>query len=104
MLQVGSHKSGVECEKHLPQSTDYCLDVAQDMIGFLAYKCMLPSHIQFFIHQNVEVVCRATLNSFITYTILIMGIALTQVKDLTFGLVELPEVDKGPFVRPVISL
>jgi len=47
VLQMGSHKSRVEGENHLPQPADCAsLDATQDAIGLLGCKC--TSYIYFF--------------------------------------------------------
>ncbi|KAK4806919.1 LOW QUALITY PROTEIN: hypothetical protein QYF61_012640 [Mycteria americana] len=72
------------------------------MTGFLGCKRTLPAHVQIFIHQYPQVLlCRAALNPFIPQSVLILGIALTQVQDLVLGLVELHEVHMGPLLKPV---
>ncbi|KAK4810873.1 hypothetical protein QYF61_013281 [Mycteria americana] len=43
----------------------------------------------------------AALNPFIPQSVLILGIALTQVQALALGLVELHEVHMGPLLKPV---
>ncbi|KAK4806814.1 hypothetical protein QYF61_005610 [Mycteria americana] len=45
--------------------------------------------------------CKAALNPFIPQSVLILGIAPTQVQDLALGLVELHEVCGGPLLKPV---
>ncbi|KAK4806804.1 hypothetical protein QYF61_005600 [Mycteria americana] len=45
--------------------------------------------------------CRAALNPFISQSVLIVMVALTQVQDLALGLVELHEVHMGPLLKPV---
>lgn len=55
-LQVRSLKSKVEGENHLTQPAGHALfDVAQDTVGFLGCKFILPGHIQFFIHQYPQI-------------------------------------------------
>ena len=67
------------------------------MIGFLGCKCTLPAHVQLFIHQYPQVLlCRAALNQFIPQSVLMLVIVLTQVQDITLGLVELGLVAYGP--------
>ena len=40
VLQVGSHKSGVEGQDHLPRPAGHtAFDAAQDTVGFLGCKC-----------------------------------------------------------------
>ncbi|CAM9952029.1 unnamed protein product, partial [Bubo scandiacus] len=66
-LHVGSHKSGVEEENHLPRPAgDTSLDAAQDTVGFLGCECTLLAHTQFSIHYYSQVLLsRAALNPLI---------------------------------------
>jgi len=51
-LQVGSHKSGVKGQNHLPRPAGHdSLDAAQDMVGFLGCKRTLLAHVELLIHQ-----------------------------------------------------
>ena len=51
VLQVGSHKSRVDGQNHLPQPAGHTsLDAAQDMVGFLGCELKLLAHSQFSIH------------------------------------------------------
>ncbi|KAK4822199.1 hypothetical protein QYF61_011840 [Mycteria americana] len=62
----------------------------------------LPAHIQLFIHQYSQVLLsRAAPNLFIPQSILILGVALTQVQDFALGLVEPHEVHMGPLIKLV---
>ena len=63
VLQVGSHESGVEGENHLPQPAGRnSFDAAQDLVGFLDCERTLLGHIQFFLQQDPQVLCRTALN------------------------------------------
>ena len=47
ILQVGSHKSRVEGENHLPQPAGHTsFHAAQDTVGFLGCKRTLPGHVE----------------------------------------------------------
>jgi len=62
--------------------------------------CQLMSN--FSVHQYSQVLLhRATLNPFISQSVLLLGIVPTQVQDLALGLVELCEVCTGPLLKPV---
>jgi len=75
---------------------------AQDMVGLLACKCTLVAHVQLFTHQYPQVLLgRAALNPFTPQPVLIVGVALTQVKDFALGLVELHVVHMGPLLKLV---
>ncbi|KAK4806889.1 hypothetical protein QYF61_012610 [Mycteria americana] len=69
--------------------------VLQDTIGFLGCKCTLLAHVQLFIYLYIP---KAALNPFIPQSVLILGIASTQVQDLALGLVEPHEVHMGPLL------
>ena len=90
-LQVGSHQSRVRAAES-PPSTCWP-HFFRCSTGFLGCKCTLPVHVQLFIHRYPQVLLgRAVLNAFIPQTVLISGLALTQVQNLSLGLVELHEV------------
>lgn len=58
--------------------------------GFLGCKYTLLAHVQFFIHQYLQVLLqRPAINLFITQTILILWTALIKTQDLAYSLVEL---------------
>ncbi|KAK4824941.1 hypothetical protein QYF61_021561 [Mycteria americana] len=81
---------------------EYIVFRAQDMVGFLDCKCILPAHVQFFIHQYPQVLLRrAALKPFIFQSVLLLGIALIQVQNLALGFVELHAVCTGPLLKPV---
>lgn len=53
-------------------------------------------------HQHPQVLlCRAALNPFITQSVSMFRIALTQMQDLSFGLDELHEVHVVSFLKPL---
>ncbi|KAK4827563.1 hypothetical protein QYF61_019187 [Mycteria americana] len=103
VLQMGSHKSGVEGQNHLPQPAGHAsFDAAQDTVGFLGCKCTLPGHVELLINQHPHVLLlRAALNPFSAQPVFVLGIALTHVQDLALGFVELHEVHTGPPLKPV---
>ncbi|KAK4826170.1 hypothetical protein QYF61_006032 [Mycteria americana] len=68
----------------------------------LAWTLDVASSCPVFIHHYHQVLFRrAALNPFILQSVLILGIALTQVQDLALGLVELHDVHMGPVLKPV---
>jgi len=83
-LQVGSQQSGVEWQNHLRRPAGHAsFDADQGTIGLLGCERTLPAHVQFFIHEYHQVLlCRVALNLLILQSVLILGIALTHVKDL----------------------
>ncbi|KAK4828770.1 hypothetical protein QYF61_000795 [Mycteria americana] len=103
VLQVGSHESGVEGENHLPRPAGHAsFDAAQDTVGLLGCKRMLPGHVELLINQHPQVLLlRAALNPFSTQPVFVLGIAWTQVQDPALGLVEPHEVHTGSPLKPV---
>ncbi|KAK4831140.1 hypothetical protein QYF61_015443 [Mycteria americana] len=103
VLQVGSHKSEVERENHLPRPAGHTsFDAAQDTVGFLGCKGTLSGHVELLINQYPQVLLlRAALNPFSAQPVFVLGIAPTHVQDFAFGLVELHEVRTGPALKPV---
>jgi len=102
-LQLGSHRSRVEGQNHLPQPAAHTsLDAAQDTVGLLGFERTLPGHVQLFFDKYSKVLLvRAALKPFSTQTVFVPAIGLTQVQDLALGLVEVYEVHTGPSLKPV---
>lgn len=97
---MGSHESG-EGENHLPQPTVHAsFDTARDTIGFLGCKCALPAHHQLFVHQYPQILHSAALSPLTAQPVFMFGIALAQMQDLVFGLVELSGICKDSALRP----
>jgi len=67
-LQMGSHKSGVKGQNHLPRPAGHAsLDAAQDRVGLLGCERTLLDHIDLLVNQHPQVLLlRATLNMLIT--------------------------------------
>ncbi|KAK4805791.1 hypothetical protein QYF61_000397, partial [Mycteria americana] len=103
VLQVRSHKSGVEGENHLPRPAgDASFDAAQDTVGFLGFRSTLPGYVELLITQCHQVLLlRAALNPFSAQPVSVLGIAPTHAQHLALGLVELHEVCTGPPLKPV---
>jgi len=102
-LEVGSHKSRVEGQNHLPRPAGHAaFDAAHDTVGFLDCKGTLPGHIELLVNQHPQVLyLRAALNPFSTQPVFVLGTAMTLVQDLALGLAELHEVHTGPPLKPV---
>ncbi|KAK4821962.1 hypothetical protein QYF61_004966 [Mycteria americana] len=102
-LQVGSHKSGVEGQNHLPRPAGHApFDAGQDTVGFLGCRRTLPGHVELLINQHPQVLLlRAALNPFSAQPVFVLGIAPTHVQDLALGLAELHEVHTGPPLKLV---
>lgn len=65
------------------------------MVGLLGWGHRLLAHIKLIINTPIFLP-RAALNPFSTQTVFLLGIALTHVQDLAFGLVELYEFCMSP--------
>lgn len=75
--------------------------LTRSMNGFLGCKHTLLPCTKLFSHQYLkDLLCRADLNQFITQSVLILEIAVTQVWDLALGPLELNEVHMGPLLKP----
>jgi len=100
---VESHQSRAEGQNPLPRPAGHAAgDAAQDMVGLLGCECTLLDHVQLLIHQYPQVLLvRAAHNPFIPQSVLIPGIALTQVQDLALGLVEPHEVHISSLLKLV---
>ena len=94
VLQLGSHKSGVEGENHLPCSAGHAsFDAAHDMVGFLGCKCTLPGHIEILINQHPQdTLLRTDLDPLLVHLAFVLEIAPCWVQNLALGFVELHEV------------
>jgi len=72
------HKGRVEGEDRLPLSDGPpSLDAAQDTLGFLGCKRTLLAHIELLVHQNPQVLCRAELREFFSWSALVSSKALS---------------------------
>ena len=103
-MQWGGGVSADHCRgAPSPRPDDHTsFGAAQGTVGFLGCQHTLLAHVQLFIHQYPHVLlCRVALNPFIPQPVLIWGVALTQVQDLSLGIVELHEVHMGPLLEIV---
>jgi len=102
-LPLGSHQRGAEGQNPLPRPAGHTAgDAAQGSVGLLGCECTWLGHAQLFIHQYPQVLLgRAALNPFTPQPVVIPGVALTQVQDLAFGLVEPHEVHTGLILEVV---
>ena len=101
---MGSHKSKVEGQNHLPRPAGHAsLDVTQNTAGLLGCRCTLPTDVESVINRHSQILnLRAVLNSFSAQIVSVLGIAPTQLQDLALGLVELHEVGMDPLLKPVL--
>ena len=81
----------VEGDNPLPLPAGHSsVDAAQDSVGLVGGKSMLLAHVQLFIHHDAQVLFHMTaFKKFFSQSILVSGIASTQVQHLALGLVEL---------------
>lgn len=84
-------------QNHLSRPTGHTsLDVTQDTVDFLGFKCTLPTHVKSVINQHSQILLlRAVLNPFSAQSVSVLKIAPTQVQDVALGLVVLPKVGMG---------
>jgi len=103
VLQVKSCEYRAEVENHFPRPAGHTIFIAAlGTVGLLVCKHTMLVHVQFFNHQYLQVIlCRVTFNPFILWSVLILGIAPTQVQGLALGLIEPHVVLMGPFLEPV---
>ena len=103
VLQVGSHKSEVKGQNHLPRPAGHnSLDAAQITVGFLGCKCTLQAHVELLVNQYPPVLLlRAALEPLSAQPVLVFGIAPTHVQDLALDLVGLHVAHAGPPLQPV---
>lgn len=90
-LQMGCHEGKTEGENPFPCPAGHAaFDGAQGIAGFLCCGFTLLSYVGLLIHQHPQFfLLRAAFNSFLAQPVLAIGIALTQVQDLAFVMVEL---------------
>jgi len=102
-LQMVSHQSGVEGQNPLSCPAGLAsLDAAQGMVGRLGCEHTLVAHVKLFNHQYLQAFLgRAALNHLIPHSVLIVGVAPTQMQDLVLGLVEPHEVHTAPLLELV---
>jgi len=93
-LKVGSLEGQAEGEKHLPHPAVHtCFDAAMVTVGFLGCMHMMPSHVEVFLNQHLQVLLlRAPLNPFSTQPGFLLRIAPTHPQDLEVGLFELHSI------------
>ena len=93
----------MEWQNHLPQPAGHApFDVTQDKVGFLDCERTLSAHVQLPIHQYPQdLLGRDALNPFIPQACTDTRLALTEVQDLAFGLVEPHEVHACPLLELV---
>ncbi|PKU44166.1 hypothetical protein llap_5535 [Limosa lapponica baueri] len=101
-FRVSQEQSRAEGQNHFPGPAGQAsFDAAQDVAGFLGCKHTLLAHVELLVNQHTQVfLLGAALNPFSAQPVFVLEIALIQVQDLAFGLVELHEVCMGPPLKP----
>lgn len=101
VVHVGSQESRVQRENHLhPPAGHVSFDAAQDTVSFLDCKCALLVYVQFFISQQPQdLLLRATLNPFISQSVLMFGTTQAQYRALSS--VELHVLYARTLLKPV---
>lgn len=98
-FQVGSYKSRIKGDNHLPHPTSHAyFDTAQDMIDFLGFKCILLAHAELLINQYPHVLLlRVGLTPLFMQSMSLSGIAPTGVQDLHSFLWNFMRLTQGHF-------
>lgn len=100
VLQVESHRSGIERENRLPCLLTILLMQSRMGLAFwIAYT--LLACIQFFIHWYPQVLCKAAFNLCIAQLLFVVEISSTHVQNLALGLVVFHEFCTSQPLQPV---
>ena len=88
VLQLGSHKSRIEGQNHLPWSASHIsLDATLDTVGFLGCKCTLSAHVKSFIKWHSPILLlRAALKPFFAQPVPVLGIVWPRCRTLHLAL------------------
>lgn len=102
-VQVGSHESWVEGQNPIPRPPVHSpLEAVQDRTGILGCEHIPPAYVQLLVYQHTQFfLLRADHSSFCTQPVFVLGIALTQVQNLSLGLVELLEDHTDSLPQPL---
>jgi len=89
-----------EGQNQLPQPASHAaFDAAQDTVGLLGCERTLLAHVKLFIHQYPQVLLdRATLNTFISQSVLLQEVSPTQMRTLYLGLLKLMRFTQAHFL------
>jgi len=97
VLQMAPHEGWVEWDNPLPDPAGHpSADGAQDTIGLLSCKSTLLADLKSFIHQDPQVLHRATLKGFFSQSVNISGVTPTHVQNLALRYAEPHEIHTGP--------
>ncbi|KAK4817239.1 hypothetical protein QYF61_005261 [Mycteria americana] len=102
-FEVRPHLCPVQGHDHCPSPAGHAIpDTSQDAIGFLGRLGTLLAHIQLAVNQHPQVLlCLAAFQPLFPKPVALHGVAVAQVQDLAFGLVEPHTTDLGPSIQPV---
>ncbi|KAK4818185.1 hypothetical protein QYF61_007823 [Mycteria americana] len=76
-------------------------DTSQDAIGFLGHLGTLLAHVQPAVNQHPQVLCWAAFQPLFPKPVVLHGVVVAQVQDLTLRLVEPHTVGPSPSIQPV---
>ncbi|KAK4828751.1 hypothetical protein QYF61_000742 [Mycteria americana] len=105
VFEVWPHQCRVQGHDHFPTPAGHTIpDTSQDAIGLLGHPGTLPAHIQVAVDQHPQVLfCWAAFQPLFPKPAALHGL-VSQVQDLTLGLVEPHTVGVGPLTQPVLTL
>ncbi|KAK4831109.1 hypothetical protein QYF61_015412 [Mycteria americana] len=102
-FEVRPHQCRVQEQNHFPSPAGHAIsDTSQDAIGFLGRLGTLLAHIQPAVNKHPQVLfLQAAFQPLFPKPVVLHGVAVAQVQDLTLGLVEPYTIDHGPSIQPV---
>ncbi|KAK4818900.1 hypothetical protein QYF61_021585 [Mycteria americana] len=105
-FEVRPHQCRVQGHDHCPSPAGHAIfDTSQDAIAFRGHLGTLLAHIQPAVNQHPQVLlCLAAFQLLFPKPVALHGVAVAQVQDLAFSLVEPHTIDLGPLIQPVQNL
>ncbi|KAK4816334.1 hypothetical protein QYF61_015018 [Mycteria americana] len=103
VFEVWPHQCRVQGHDHCPTPAGHAIfDTSQDAVGLLGHLGTLLAHIQVAVNQHPQVLlCLAAFQPLFPKPVALHGVAVAQVQDLAFGLVEPHTIGLGPSIQPV---
>ncbi|KAK4828429.1 LOW QUALITY PROTEIN: hypothetical protein QYF61_026525 [Mycteria americana] len=103
VFKVQPHQCRAQGHNHFPTPAGHAIpDTSQDAIGLLGHLGTLLAHIQAAVNQYQQVLfSRAAFQPLFPKPVALHGVVVTQVQDLTLGLVEPHTIGLSPSVQPV---
>ncbi|KAK4806839.1 hypothetical protein QYF61_005635 [Mycteria americana] len=103
VFEVRPHQGRVQGHDHFPSPAGHAIsDTSQDAIGLLGHLGTLLAHIQAAVNQHAQVLfCQAAFQPLFPKPVALHGVIVTQVQNLTLGLVKPHTIDLGPPIQPV---